>query len=364
MRLVSALLGVFFLAIQANSALAIEVLDQKSLDNFDSIDFDHPDYKYKIASCFMFDMVAAGMVSEESGKTRQTILFKDSYYKTYSKGFFKFIGQDFGAYINKDPKNRVGLMSEKLLVTAGDKKLKLTSKIFNICTSALQDMIISVSDKSPQSAAPKANNSNTHADCLEAKDYEGCMRYRQSGQSKTQEKDLCKNSVCIVTTKGSDIYGLPKPWNYRYYQLDDGRLMYWSRFYRIPHKGQEARYIGLKRITRYYRTPKAGTSGSFIGGGYASTNCTDYGGSVNCTTTGSTPTYIPGSSATPGGIVNAVFTHVFDCKDMTEASYKRGKLSGSWDKYNPKDFYHDLFKEKCALGTSGLKGLPVLDLKM
>ena len=140
--------------------------------------------------------------------------------------------------------------------------------------------------------------------------------------------------------------------------------MYWSRFYRIPHKGQEARYIGFKRITRYYRTPEAGTSGSFIGGSSASTNCTGYGGSVSCTTTGLSPTYIPGRSATPGGIVSAVFTNIFDCKDMTEATYKNGKLAGRWEKYNQEEYFNGLLKEKCNAGTSELRKLPILGLKL
>ena len=362
MRRISALVGVFVLTIQADYALAIEALDQKSLQNFDAIGSSHSDYKFKISSCFMFDLVGAEVVSEKSGKSRRTILFKDNYYEEYSNRFFKFLGDEYESYINRDPKSRVKEMSDKLLVAAGDKRF--TKKIFDMCTSALENALFRPTDSAPQNIAQKINNSNTHADCLEAKDYEGCMRYNQSSESGSQETDFCKGSVCMVTTKGSDIYGLPKPWNYRYSQLDDGRLMYWSRFYRIPHKGQEARYIGFKRVTRYYRSPKSGTSGSVIGGGSSSTSCTDYGGSVSCTTTGSSPTYMPGSSATPGGIVNHVFTQVFDCKDMTLASYKKGKQWGGWKKYNPDEVFSDILKDQCDTGISELKKLPVLDLKM
>ena len=141
--------------------------------------------------------------------------------------------------------------------------------------------------------------------------------------------------------------------------------MYWSRFYRVPHKGQEARYIAIKRITRYYRAPEAGTSGSFIGGGSALTNCIDYGGSINCSTTGSSPTYLPGRSATLGGVVNAISTQVFDCKDITEASYRNGKLSvGGWEKFDPEEFFNGLLKDQCDAGVSELEKLPILRLKM
>lgn len=218
--------------------------------------------------------------------------------------------------------------------------------------------------KSRVDSSQKTRDPDAHEDCLQVKDYEGCMRFYQSGKNRSQSEDLCEGFICLVRTKVNDVYGLPKPWNYKYRQLEDGRLMYWSRYYRIPHKGQEARYIGFKRITRYYRTPEAGTSGSFMGGGSASTNCTGYGASINCTTTGSSPTYIPVRSASPGGIVNWVATQVFDCKAMTEATYQNGKLHTGWRKYRQGEFFNGLLKDKCDAGTSELRRLPILGLKL
>ena len=126
-----------------------------------------------------------------------------------------------------------------------------------------------MNNESQPESSQNGNNSDAHTDCLQAKDYEGCMRFNQSKNRQPQAADPCEGVVCLVRTKTNDVYGLPKPWNYLYRQLEDGRLIYWSSFYRVPHKGQEARYIAIKRITRYYRTPEAGTSGSFIGGGSA-----------------------------------------------------------------------------------------------
>ena len=116
MRRISALVGVFVLTIQADYALAIEALDQKSLQNFDAIGSSHSDYKFKISSCFMFDLVGAEVVSEKSGKSRRTILFKDNYYEEYSNRFFKFLGDEYESYINRDPKSRVKEMSDNCLL--------------------------------------------------------------------------------------------------------------------------------------------------------------------------------------------------------------------------------------------------------
>ena len=272
-----------------------------------------------------------------------------------------FLGISFDKYFKKG--SQAYSLGLKLLATAAHENLGHEA-VRQVCISAYLKMEKSMDSKSLTDSSQKTRDSDAHKECLQAKDYEGCMRFNQSGKSRSKSEDLCEDALCLVRTKVNDVYGLPKPWNYMYRQLEDGRLMYWSRFYRIPHKGQEARYIGFKRITRYDRTPEAGISGSFIGGGSASTNCTGYGASVNCTTTGSLPNYLPGRSASPGGIFNWVATQVFDCKDMTKATYQNGKLYTGWRTYKHGEFFSRLLKDKCESGPSELTKLPTLDLEM
>ena len=257
---------------------------------------------------------------------------------------------------------RIEALTKKLVYIGASENLP--GKVFEVCSSILVKATNNFAEKEKTNQEASKYITHSHKDCLDAKYYEGCVRFNQSKNRQPQAADRCEGVACLVKTKTNDVYGLPKPWNYLYRQLEDGRLMYWSHFYRVPHKDQEARYIAIKRITRYYRTPEAGTTGSMIGGGSASTNCIDYGGSINCTSTGSSPTYIPGRSATPGGVVNSVFTQIYDCKDMTEATYERGKLSGRWDKFDREEFFNGLSKDKCDAGMSELKKLPILGLKL
>lgn len=154
--------------------------------------------------------------------------------------------------------------------------------------------------------------------------------------SHTQDKCTDSGRYCTVTTKGKDDFGLPKPMGWRYIKQDAGRSILYFRLppIRIPHKGEDTRYIGFRQVLRLYKNPKAGTSGSFIGPGTAYTNCTDYGSSINCTTTGSAPNYIPGKAADPGGVKSYNLVTVYDCKEDTHALYRDGIISQRWKKYS------------------------------
>lgn len=217
----------------------------------------------------------------------------------------------------------------------------------------------------PSQVAPADEQRSAHKECLDAKDYEGCMRFNSGTKQQTTSADKCLENICIVTSKDADIYGLPKPMGWHYLQADDGRLFYFSRSYRIPHNGQNSRYVGMKRITRYYQSPRGGTTGSIIGGTSSSTSCFGSGESFNCTTTGKSPTYIPGSSPTPGGVSSTSFTTVYDCKEDTFASYRNGELWGGWkDGKATKEYFARVLRITCEKGESHVKELPVLDLKM
>ena len=234
-------------------------------------------------------------------------------------------------------------------------------------------LLAGLSHNRNRSAPPKTektqvrqNSSNSaHVECLQAKDYEGCMRYNNSKGTEGQAADDCDGNFCIIKNRSKDIYGLPKPMGWMSIQNDDGRIFYLSQTYRVPHDGQETRYVGIKRITRFYSSPQAGSSGTFIGGNSASTNCVGYGSSINCTTTGSSPTYLPGRSATPGGVISTRFDSVYDCKDNTFASYKNDELWIGWKAGEAENnFFAQILKNTCDKGSSHIEKLPVLKVKM
>ena len=247
-----------------------------------------------------------------------------------------------------------------------------SQKVFDTCNRLFSKVTYKLNfdataEKGAGTKPVKTERVDPHSECLDARDYEGCIKVKTSGASRQTNDQCTKTGLCTVTTRGNDSYGFPKPMGWKYRQLDDGRIMYFDGPKRIPHNGEQARYIGYERITRYYQNPRAGTSGTYIGGTSASTNCTGYGSSVNCTTTGSSPTYIPGTSATPGGVRSAYFVNVFDCKDMTYASYKNSEVWIGWKsvkKKKPTGFSASL-QNFCKKGDQYiLKNMDVLNLEM
>ena len=61
--------------------------------------------------------------------------------------------------------------------------------------------------------AKKKPQQDPHEACLNAKDYEGCVKVKSGASASTAKKaqDSCIGEFCTVTTRGVDIFGLPKP---------------------------------------------------------------------------------------------------------------------------------------------------------
>ncbi|WP_415399819.1 hypothetical protein [Synechococcus sp. W4D4] len=212
----------------------------------------------------------------------------------------------------------------------------------------------------------QVSQGNAHEKCLDAKDYEGCIRVVESRRTNSASRNDCKpDGRCVIKFPGKDIFGLKQPVGWLYYETEEGdRVNYFSpTVYRVPHKNQGYRYLARPEIVRFYRNPEAGSSGSFIGGGSASTDCVDLGGSISCSTTSSPGTYIPGRSATPGGVRSMRFTRVVDCKDETYASYKRRdetRTSYGWLPASESSWSLEIIEEFCPKART----LPTLKMKL
>lgn len=280
----------------------------------------------------------------------------------------KYSGDEIGEFIARSAKALGLTMSEFTKYLDEPSFDKDLNRLFDIkggrkgCKNAVA-FFESMRKKWNNEKKPIEPEVNPHDKCKDSRDYEGCMKFQSSRQIDSAIEDDCTGQVCFIKKRGADVYGLPKPIGWMSYQADDGRLFYMSKTYRVPHKGDETRYVAMKRITRYYQTPKGGSSGTFIGGSSASTNCTGYEGTVNCTTTGSSPTYIPGSAGTPGGVSNTAFVSVYDCKEGTNAAYKNNRLWIRWKK-EESGVVNRLLKDECDKGTRSIKELPILEVKM
>ena len=334
-----------------------EVLDAKPADEA---------FIYKVHACFKFD---SAMLKLSKSKDNSTI-FTDKGMDNVIDAYIAIYGHTEDSFRGYENHQTTTMFVEKMIEGKGPKHIKESMlNTFEKCKETYYAILRHHGDAkklSAQSSGEGTKGTNErHKDCLEAKDYQGCMKYQASSTTISESKDDCSGKICLILTKGADVFGLPKPVGWRSYQADDGRLFYFSRTYRIPHQGQQTRYVGFKRITRYYESPKSGSSGTFIGGASSSTNCSGYGASISCTTSSDSPVYIPGTSARPGGVSSTYFEAVYDCKDDTTAAYKKGKLWIGWKKGEAdKHFFADLLKNTCQKGEEHIQKLPILDLKM
>ena len=243
--------------------------------------------------------------------------------------------------------------------------IAISAKLVSIGSTKAQSVAAQDAPKSSNNNIKSNISSSSHEKCLDARDYEGCMRVKSSGGSSALTTDPCRGNFCEVKVSGNDSFGLPKPMGGWYYLKADDKIYYYSKVFRVPHKGQPTRYVGMKRITRYYQNPEAGTSGQYLGfgGNTSTTNCTEYNDSINCSTTGSRRIYIPGEEGTPGGVRSASFDSVYDCKDNTYASYKGGRLMyGGWK--NTRTGWATQLFDTCKKGKSYIEGLKTLNVRM
>ena len=215
-----------------------------------------------------------------------------------------------------------------------------------------------------ESIKKDADPDKVHVDCLNAKDYEGCVRVRSGGsESVKANEDDCSDGVCKIRTKGKDVFGLPKPpidWWYTGWQDGVGRS-YFSPVTRVKHNGEDGRYLALRRINRWYQNPKQGRSGSISSFGSSSTSCYDWGDSVSCSGPSPSFSYIPGTSSSPGGARSKSMTYVVDCQDKTFAKYdgaKKPRWSGI--KNDSRDPFPEILVGLCGKQAN----MPVLHMSL
>lgn len=217
-------------------------------------------------------------------------------------------------------------------------------------------------------------SADTHQRCLDGKDYKGCISSLKGEPIETTKRDWClrEKGPCRVQTKGNDAFGLNKPMGWNYISSDDGeQLYYWSDPYRVIHKNYPARYLVVKRITRWYQSPEAGTPEISINGNSSTIRCTDFGyssavGYINCTTTRKSRVQIPGKEPIPGGNISVRFNTVYDCRDNTTASYEGNRLmSSGWEVISSKTSWPvEILRSYCKSTQAELMSLPSMQIKL
>ena len=182
--------------------------------------------------------------------------------------------------------------------------------------------------RKPESPALNAD------ECLNARDYEGCMRVKSKG-SNTLDSDCKPNEFCIAT-KGKDPLGFEKIEGWQMKYIPEGNAVIYVRSdpRKVLVRGEQDRYIEITAILRQYRNPQAGTRGYSNNSTSTDTNCYSFGNDLNCTST-STPGFsIQGRPANPGGVIQSTHVSVIDCEEKTIGRHLDGSIVGKWDKFS------------------------------
>lgn len=187
-----------------------------------------------------------------------------------------------------------------------------------------------LSNSSRQSSS-SASSSDLHSECLNARDYEGCIRVRGGGVSPAKADNCAPDKWCKATA-GLDILGKPKieGWCMKSSpeSQDVGYLR--PRPRKVLVRGKTDTYIAREMVIRYYQSPRAGTAPTTTTIGSSTTNCYDAGYSIKCTTTPATTITSPGVAARPGGVVQYSVTTIIDCQEMTVGNHRGSRLEGKW----------------------------------
>ena len=148
----------------------------------------------------------------------------------------------------------------------------------------------------------KAEGNNLmHERCLQAADYEGCMDF-QSGVNKsttTKSNIDCSSQICSPNQvkQSTDNLGMKiiKGWFFKENPASRSARYWDNKIYKVNSAGETGRFFHQRMVLRYFQKGSSGTSGYFSSSGSGSINCTDsLYGSMNCTTTAPSSTYIPG----------------------------------------------------------------------
>ena len=203
-------------------------------------------------------------------------------------------------------------------------------KIWDACAWPMAEvMILNKVEGMAKSLQP--SNSNAHEKCVDAKDYEGCIRVNSS-LSTAAPSNKCKADEWCIADEGVDIFGMQKIEGWQMRTNHAKRTVGYRKpeIYKVNVRGKTNRYIVRESVVRYYVSATAAIPESTTSFGSAQTNCSSYGSVINCTTTPAPTVTSPGIPGRTGGVEQMEVHEVIDCKEKTLGIHVDGELRGRW----------------------------------
>jgi hypothetical protein len=225
----------------------------------------------------------------------------------------------------------IGFNEERLKIIASLPNLKdlVNQTILEACSSEKSysskyvALIKSLSNMNAQAAT--SQNTNHQAECLNARDYEGCMRFH--GGSKVNEICNSLQAGWCIADEGNDILGAPKLKGLLYRSMPSKMMVTYKSLKpaRLTVRGDSSRYISTNFAIRKQRESRAGR---IIDVGAAITSCSAINGSLSCITI---PPLTLSSAGVTGGVSTQAYSIIIDCIDKTYATYKGGMRFTNWE---------------------------------
>ena len=323
---------------------------------------EEPAYKYKFAACLFID---AELIVRTGAKFKSLFI---------SEKNFPLMVSGYMSKYNIDSKKKFDDFmfndESQLIVDEHFRKAFKTEagidSVKNLCKETMMAYVRKDTANSATSTTPRTTeergNQVKHEKCLEAKDYEGCMKYQTNGPHQKvsiESKDKCFDGWgCFAMSDEPDRFGFPKlkGWFYTYnpewnnlsyldVTASKDYKSYKLNWYKVKVRGEYGRYISSRQIFRRTRPGRAATAGYSTSTGGTHTDCTGYdtgiGVNMNCTTTGPTVINIPGTAGRPTQNVSETLHSIVDCKDLTfvkrwiSSSPRNDAKEGKWKKVSP-----------------------------
>ena len=193
--------------------------------------------------------------------------------------------------------------------------------------------------------AKKDTNSgkSTKANCLDAKDYKGCMEFNEKKSSNSyasKKPEKCDQFgqywICFNANRGKDMLGTPKivGWTYIETPALNSTMYVDINSYKLNNRGEYGRFIHLRSIRRIFRAAEAGRLPTSMTIGTARASC--YGGdySINCTITPAQTFTTPGKAPKPARIKQDYWDYVVDCENMTFTRHLNQGRPEKWRQFS------------------------------
>lgn len=320
------------------SAKPAHAAEDLSVKNLHSAKIGDAAFRYKAAACAVMDHYIAGGLNkvDKDGTRKRSSFFSNETIDSYDNAFAVLYGggdREKAAAIISHP-----VIDQYVNFIMFEDRRNVEVNV-PACRDAMKDVWFkwynnreAFSAKPAKSKPISRTKEDAHKECLEAKDYEGCIRVR-SQKTSTKHAEDCEPGKWCKAPGGKDMLGMEQIKGWWMKSIPTEQTVIYNRpgAQKVMVRGAADRYIGTDSVIRYYESPRAGVAPTSTTIGTRTTNCYSYTSSIECTTTPPLTLRSPGTAARPGGVRQISRVSILDCKEKTVATHNDYVIEGKWE---------------------------------